>query len=96
MNAEFCAGVGVRSITPTRQLVSNGLHCTMTVRFDEEGSPLNAKALALSFGGKSQVLIALDRNEEGRRHVELALRYAEQLDLDFPRKAEAERILKES
>jgi neutral ceramidase len=60
MSTAFEAGVAVRNITPTPQLVDNALHATMRVRTDEYGSPLKTKALALSFGGKSQVLVALD------------------------------------
>lgn len=60
MSTAFQAGVAVRNITPTPQLVNNTLHCAMTVRTDEYGSPLNAKALALSFEGKSQMLVTLD------------------------------------
>ena len=60
MNKEFCAGVGVRDITPSSQLVNNTLHPAMTVRARRTWSPLNAKSLALSFGEKARVLVALD------------------------------------
>ena len=60
VNAEFHAGVGIRNITPPPQLVNNSLHCAMTVRFDEQGSPLYAKALMLSFGGQPRMLVSLD------------------------------------
>jgi neutral ceramidase len=60
MNTAFEAGAAVRNITPTPELVNTTLHHAMTVRADECGSPLKAKALALSFGGKSQVLVTLD------------------------------------
>jgi len=45
--------------------------------------------LLLDFG---DLLIKQGHEEEGKRYVELALEYARQLGLDFPRKAEAERI----
>lgn len=60
MSTVFQAGVAVRNITPTPQLVNNTLHSTMTVRTDAYGSPLNAKALVLTFQGKPQMLVALD------------------------------------
>jgi neutral ceramidase len=60
MSSEFCAGVGVRDITPSPQLVDNTLHTAMTVRPDERGCPLYARALALRFGQKPRVLVALD------------------------------------
>lgn len=60
MSATFKAGVAVRNITPTRKLLDNSSHPTMTVRMDEFGSPLNVKALALCFDGKSQILLAYD------------------------------------
>ena len=60
MNPEFLAGVAVRDMTPDPQSVDNTLHCTMTVRLDERGSPLKAKALALSFEGRTQLLVGLD------------------------------------
>lgn len=45
----------------------------------------------LDFG---QLLIVMGRKEDGIRQVEVALRYADLLGLDFPRRAEAEAILK--
>jgi neutral ceramidase len=59
-SGDFCAGVGVRDIMPSPQTVDNSLHCAMTVRTDQRGSPLYAKALALSFGTRCRVLVALD------------------------------------
>ena len=35
------------SAVPDQELVNNSLHSNMTVRFDERGSELKAKALAL-------------------------------------------------
>ncbi len=46
--------------------------------------------LLLDYG---QALIALDRVEEGRQKVDLALQLADVFGLDFPRRAEAEKIL---
>ena len=57
---DFFAGAASRSIMPAKEMVNNSIHSNMTVRFDELGSPVNAKALALTFGDKSIVLIALD------------------------------------
>jgi len=47
--------------------------------------------LLLDFG---QLLIAQKQEDEGRKHIRLAIQYADQLGLDFPRRAEAEKILK--
>jgi neutral ceramidase len=62
MDTELHAGVAVRDITPTPQLVDNSLFSTIqiTVRTDGQGSPLKAKALVLSFRGKPRMLVALD------------------------------------
>ena len=40
-----------------------------------------------------QALIKSGREEEGKAHIKLALQYTEQLDLNFPRRAEAEKIV---
>ena len=64
----FFAGAASRSIMPTKEMVNNSIHSNMTVRFDELGSPLNTKALALTFGDKSFVLIALDIVGVGNSH----------------------------
>jgi Flp pilus assembly protein TadD len=47
-------------------------------------------ALLLDYG---KLLIALQRKDEGRHHIEAALSYAKEMGLDFDRKAEAEEIL---
>ena len=60
MSEVFLAGAASRSIMPPAEMVNNKLHPMMTVRFDEPGSPVQAKALALTFQGRSAVLIALD------------------------------------
>jgi Flp pilus assembly protein TadD len=39
------------------------------------------------------LLNAEKKPDEGKRHIELALKYANQLGLDFPRKQEAEQVL---
>jgi tetratricopeptide (TPR) repeat protein len=43
-----------------------------------------------------QLLLALKQNDEGANHIKLALRYADQLGLDFPRRAEAESVVNSS
>src|SRR5438105_4309305 len=43
-DAGLTAGVRVRSLVPSAELVNNALHSNMTVRFDERGSPLQVKA----------------------------------------------------
>lgn len=54
------AGSAVRSIMPTREMVDNTLHYPMTVRLDQEGSPLKVKALALTFDDQQVLLVNLD------------------------------------
>jgi len=54
------AGVGVREITPTPEMIDDSLHRTMSVRLDEAGAPLLAKALALTQGDTQVMLVALD------------------------------------
>lgn len=66
----FLAGAASRSIMPTKEMVNNSIHSNMTVRFDEPGSPVNTKALALTFGDKSFVLIGLDIVAVGNSHSE--------------------------
>jgi predicted Zn-dependent protease len=46
--------------------------------------------LLLDFG---QVLIKMNQPDEGRRHVAMALQCADMLQLDFPRRAEAEQLV---
>ncbi|MBX7258085.1 MAG: tetratricopeptide repeat protein [Candidatus Hydrogenedentes bacterium] len=46
--------------------------------------------MLLDFGN---VLLQTDKKEDGKKLIELALRYANQLGLDFPRRAEAEAAL---
>ncbi len=75
MDDEFRAGGATRSIMPSPAMVDNTLHYAMTVRFDEPGSPLCAKALALSHGPTQCLLIALDSCGMGRAHA-AALRCA--------------------
>ena len=60
MSDIFLAGAASRSIMPPADMVDNTLHPMMTVRFDEPGSPVQAKALALTFGPGSVMLIGLD------------------------------------
>lgn len=58
--AAFLAGVAVRGVVPTPEIVNNALHSNMTVRFDEPGSPLKVKALALTLNRKGFVIVAVD------------------------------------
>ncbi len=74
-----------------------GLAQLRTGRFDEAqrnlGFALELRpgdpTVLLDFG---HLLAAIDREEEGRLHAELAIQYADQLDLDFPRRSEAEEL----
>ncbi len=70
-DSEFLAGAASRSIQPTAQMVNNEIHHNMTVRFDEQGSPLNAKALVLSQGDQHVLLVALDLVVLGNTHAEV-------------------------
>src|SRR5881397_2916259 len=60
MKTNLLAGAAARGIVPDPELVNNSLHSNMTVRFDERGSELQAKVLALQFGGSKRLLLALD------------------------------------
>ena len=68
---ELLAGAASRSIVPTRDIVEKNRHFIMSVRFDERGSPLNAKALALSLGRRRFVIIALDIVAVNKAHCDL-------------------------
>lgn len=46
--------------------------------------------LLLDYG---QVMIAIGKKEEGRGYIQLAVRFSEQIDLAFPRRDEADRVL---
>lgn len=65
----------------------------------EEGAKNLAVALEMRPGDPTllldygQLLIAQKRLEEGKNYLQLALRYTDQLGLDFPRRAEAESAL---
>ncbi len=83
MNAQFLAGAASGSIMPERDMIDNSIHSCMTVRFDEPGSPLRAKALALSFGERWLILIALDLAVLKNAHVDhIRAAVAEELGLD--------------
>ena len=56
----FLAGSAVRGLMPAPDCIDNSLHCCMTVRVDEVGIPLLAKALAMTCAETSFVLVALD------------------------------------
>lgn len=71
MKSTFLCGASMFDVTPTQAVVDNSLHGCMTVRFDENGSPLRAKALALSFSGTDALLVALDLVELPENHCNL-------------------------
>ncbi len=68
MRAEFTAGAAQRLLEVTPDIVDNSLHSCMTVRFDEAGSPMRAKALALSQDETQALLVALDAAFLPREH----------------------------
>ena len=53
----FKAGAAGASIMPSPQIVANTWHPLMAVRFDEVGSPLQVKVLALTYGDHCNVLL---------------------------------------
>jgi hypothetical protein len=53
----FQAGAAMASIMPTPEIIDNKWHPQMAVRFDELGSPLFVKVLALSFDDRCEVLL---------------------------------------
>ena len=60
MDSLFSAGTAERGVMPSREMVNNSLHSCMTVRFDEQGSPLHVKVLALTFDERTLLIVALD------------------------------------
>lgn len=60
MNATFRAGAASRRIVPGPEMIDNSVHSNMTVRFDEQGSPLWVKALYLEFNGRGRILLSVD------------------------------------
>jgi hypothetical protein len=60
MSAAFLAGAAATDIVPTPEIVDNSQHSLMTVRFDERGSPLQAKALAMTYDEIDMILVAVD------------------------------------
>ena len=60
MERTFMAGAASGSIMPSPQVVDNSSDPQLGVRLDEVGSPLEVKVLALSLGGRSLILVALD------------------------------------
>ena len=60
MSVTFLAGAATTDIVPTPEIVNNSQHSLMTVRFDEQGSPLQAKALAMTYNEIDMILIAID------------------------------------
>jgi len=53
----FQAGAAMASIMPTPEVIHNTWHPQMAVRFDEQGSPLYVKVLALSFEDRRELLL---------------------------------------
>ena len=84
---------------PSNPLILHTLGVVQFRRNDLEGADKNLRlAMTLRPGDPTvlldygQLLIAQGKRDEGLRHVELALRYTDQMGLDFPRRAEAEGI----
>ncbi|MDP7397099.1 MAG: hypothetical protein QF541_09535 [Lentisphaeria bacterium] len=69
MSNSFLAGAAARSIMPLPAMVDNTLHLMITVRLDEPGSPPKAKALAMTLGRRSLMLIGLDLGGAGTAHA---------------------------
>jgi neutral ceramidase len=70
-SATFQAGAGAASIMPTAAMINNKLHPLMTVRLDVVGSPLEAKALAMRFGGETYLWVALDHISMSAEHMDV-------------------------
>ena len=66
MTTQFLAGAAQRVITPAADLCDDTQHSNMSVRFDETGSTMYAKALAMSLGETNGLLIVLDVVVMGR------------------------------
>ena len=82
-NLSLRAGVAVRGIEPDPALVDRSLHGNMSVRFDERGSPLEAKCLALEWGEARHLLVALDLVGVHRAHsARIAQRIAAATGID--------------
>src|SRR2546426_5172492 len=71
MNNLFLAGAGVRGIMPSPEMVNNSLHSCMTVRLNEQGSPLQVKVLAMTFAERTLLIAALDTLRLYKVHSDL-------------------------
>lgn len=60
MNSPFLAGAARQSIMPTPELIRQSPDCFPCTRKGEEGSPLQVKALAMSFGAQRWLHVSLD------------------------------------
>ncbi len=61
MSTQFLAGAAVRDITPTPEIAGkHSLRPWENVRFDELGSPLRVKGIAMESGDMRVILLALD------------------------------------
>jgi len=74
MDSLFLAGTAVRGIMPSREMVNNSLHSCMTVRLDEQGSPLQVKVLVLTLGERTLLIAALDTLRLHKVHSDLMRR----------------------
>ena len=65
----FSAGAASVEVSVTPNVVDNSLHSTMSVRFDEKGSLLFAKALAMKMDSTEVLLISLDQMNIPGEHL---------------------------
>lgn len=71
MSERFTAGVGAGEIMPTKEMADGSQHSVMTVRTDELGCPLWTKALAMSLGDTTVLLVAVDTCVLNQNHCDL-------------------------
>ena len=84
MTNSFLVGASECTIDVTPDIVDNTLHPCMTVRFDEKGSELKVKALAMSFGQTSVILVVLDLRVLYKAHCDVIRKaIAEQTTVGF-------------
>ena len=60
MEGQFAPGVAVRDIMSTRETVIRTRHTRATVHTEALGNPIKAKALALSLGDTTVLLVDVD------------------------------------
>lgn len=81
---QFLAGAAQRDLLPVPDQIDHTLHSTMKLSFDRLGSPLRAKAVALSHGDTNGILIVLDFVLLTREHSDpLRQTIATELDLQM-------------